>query len=109
MDEVHHGMQLVGLDAKTSTLECNMSRDMHAERVWAARYNTWLLIKLSPKGVVFSFLFFSFLFFSFLFFSFHAERVSCISDSVLPAGLAPCTDRHASPTRLMGQQQPQSL
>jgi len=37
---------------------------------WAARYNTWLLIKLTPKGVVFSFLFFSFLFFSFLFFSF---------------------------------------
>jgi len=36
----------------------------------AARYNTWLLIKLTPKGVVFSFLFFSFLFFSFLFFSF---------------------------------------
>jgi len=34
---------------------------------WAARYNTWLLIKLTPKGVVFSFLFFSFLFFSFLF------------------------------------------
>jgi hypothetical protein len=28
---------------------------------WAARYNTWLLIKLTPKGVVFSF---SFLFFS---------------------------------------------
>ncbi len=28
---------------------------------WAARYNTWLLIKLTPKGVVFSFLFFSFL------------------------------------------------
>jgi len=25
---------------------------------WAARYNTWLLIKLTPKGVVFSFLFF---------------------------------------------------
>ncbi len=99
MDEVHHGMQLVGLDAKTSTLECNMSRDMHAERVWAARYNTWLLIKLLPKGVVFSF----------LCISFHAERVSCISDSVLPAGLAPCTDRHASPTSLMGQQQPQSL
>ena len=30
--------------------------------VWAARYNTWLLIKLTPKGVVFSFRFFSFLF-----------------------------------------------
>jgi len=38
--------------------------------LWAARYNTWLLIKLTPKGVVFSFLFFSFLFFSFLFLSF---------------------------------------
>ncbi len=24
---------------------------------WAARYNTWLLIELTPKGVVFSFLF----------------------------------------------------
>ena len=24
---------------------------------WAARYNTWLLIQLTPKGVVFSFLF----------------------------------------------------
>jgi len=33
---------------------------------WAARYNTWLLIKLTPKGVVFSFLFFSFLFLSIL-------------------------------------------
>ncbi len=33
---------------------------------WAARYNTGLLNKLTPKGVVFSFLFFSFLFFSFL-------------------------------------------
>ena len=25
--------------------------------IWAARYNTWLLIKLTSKGVVFSFLF----------------------------------------------------
>ncbi len=24
--------------------------------LWAARYNTWLLITLTPKGVVFSFL-----------------------------------------------------
>ncbi len=38
--------------------------------LWAARCNTWLLIGLTLKGVVFSFLFFSFLFFSFLFFSF---------------------------------------
>ena len=28
---------------------------------WAARYNTWLLNKLTPKGIVFFFLFFSFL------------------------------------------------
>jgi len=28
-------------------------------QAWAARYNTWLVIKLTPKGVVFSFLFFS--------------------------------------------------
>ncbi len=28
--------------------------------LWAARYNTWLLITLTPKGVVFSFLVFSF-------------------------------------------------
>ena len=26
---------------------------------WAALYNAWLLIKLTPKGAVFSFLFFS--------------------------------------------------
>ncbi len=25
--------------------------------IWAARYHTWLLIELTPKGVVFSFLF----------------------------------------------------
>ncbi len=41
---------------------------------WATRYNTWLLIKLTPKGAVFSFLFlflvFPPLFFSFLFFFF---------------------------------------
>jgi len=36
--------------------------------LWAARYNTWLLIKLMPKGVVFPFL--SFLFLSFPFLSF---------------------------------------
>ena len=30
---------------------------------WAARYNTWLLIKLTPKDGVFSFLFLFFLHF----------------------------------------------
>ncbi len=28
---------------------------LHQGSSWAARYNTWLLIKLTPKGVVFSF------------------------------------------------------
>ena len=37
---------------------------------WAAQYNTWLLIKLMPKGVVFSFPFHSFPFLSFPFLSF---------------------------------------
>ena len=36
-------------------------------RALAARYNTWLLIRLTPKGVVFAV--FSFLFTSFLRFS----------------------------------------
>ena len=36
---------------------------------WAAQYNAWLLIKLTPKGVVFSFLALPCLFFSFLLFS----------------------------------------
>ena len=30
-----------------------------ASSPWAAWYDTWLLIKLTPKGVVFSFLFFA--------------------------------------------------
>ena len=30
---------------------------------WAARYNTWLLNKLTPKGIVFFSSFFSFLFY----------------------------------------------
>jgi len=29
-----------------------------SEKPWAAQYNTWLLSKLTPKGMVFSFLFF---------------------------------------------------
>ncbi len=37
-------------------LDCSL---LQVTTSWAARYNTWLLIKLTPKGVVFSFLFFS--------------------------------------------------
>ncbi len=52
---------------------------------WAAQYNTWILIKLTPKGIVFallffSFLFFSFLFFSFLFFSFSFLTIASVAD-----------------------------
>ena len=43
---------------------------MYSPALWAARYDSWLLITLMPKVLFFSFLFFSFLFFSFLFFSF---------------------------------------
>ncbi len=38
----------------------------HYDSPWAAQYNTWLLIKLTPKVVVFSFLFFFLVFFFFL-------------------------------------------
>ncbi len=36
-----------------------MSAALCQHLFWAARYNTWLLMKLTPKGVVFSFLFLS--------------------------------------------------
>ncbi len=45
---------------------------------WAARYNTWLLIKLAPKGVVF---FLSFLFFSFSFLPRQASGMNGRSNS----------------------------
>ena len=38
----------------------------HHDGPWAAQYNTWLLIKLTPKVEVFSFLFFFLVFFFFL-------------------------------------------
>ena len=43
-------------DLCVPTSQIAMSKQDHP---WAARYDTWLLIKLTPKGVVFSFLFFS--------------------------------------------------
>ena len=57
---------------------CNAALLCFLQAVWrgrtlcttVARHDTWLLLELTPKGVVFSFLFFSFLFFSFLLFSF---------------------------------------
>ncbi len=56
------------------------SRDVYVPWTWAARYNTWLLIKLAPKGVDFSFSFFSF---SFLFFTY----LGALHDE-LPLGLS---------------------
>ena len=61
---------------------CIQNNNCCTEVLWAARYKTWLLIKLTPKGPAppfssllsfssfYSFLFFSFLFFSFPFLSF---------------------------------------
>ena len=51
-------------------LYCIFRKSPHS---WAARYNTWLLIKLTPKGIVFSFLFL------FLFFSFKVPHWSSVS------------------------------
>ena len=48
--------------------QCAVAALMQCAKAWTAQYNAWLLIKLTPKGVVFSFLFFSFLFFSFRFY-----------------------------------------
>ena len=31
-----------------------LKHDLDLELPWAARYNTWLLVKLTPKGMVFS-------------------------------------------------------
>ena len=36
-----------------------LSHDHNGDRTWAARYDAGLLIKLTPKGVILSFLFFS--------------------------------------------------
>jgi len=79
IEDIHMNIQLHMQHARASCAQ---------PALWAARYNTWLLIKLTPKGVVFSFLFFSFLFFSFLSFSFlffsfllcsacSAEKLAC--------------------------------
>ena len=58
-------MQLKEALPKVNDGECHNNRALlqHVLNVliitgrWAARYNTWLIIKLTPKGVVFSFLF----------------------------------------------------
>ncbi len=48
-------------------LVCHCHQPASVLDPWAARYDTWLLIKLTPKDVVFSFSFFlSFLSFPFL-------------------------------------------
>ncbi len=41
-----------------SAVDLTAYADYSLREVWAARYNTWLLIKLTQKGGVFSFLFF---------------------------------------------------
>ena len=64
---------------------------------WAPRYYTWLLIEMTPKGVVFSFsflfhsFFFSFLF-SFFLFLFYSTQGDIRDHALLPAGAAKDTD-----------------
>ncbi len=47
------------LDGFFSRLHCYKYDASMQACPWAARYNTWLLIKLTPKGIVFLFFFFS--------------------------------------------------
>ena len=63
-----------------------------------AWYITRLLVKLTPKSVVFSFLFFSFLFFSFLFFSFLSFTVQMRAEGGggSPAGWRTCPSAGAA-------------
>jgi len=58
------------MDSEHDGASFALSKHRLGKRPWAARNNIWLLIELTQKGVLSSFLFFSFLFFSFLFFSF---------------------------------------
>ena len=52
-------------DVNMTCISRPTSRECMHKVADGTRYNTGLLIKLTPKGVVFSFLFFSFLFFLF--------------------------------------------
>ena len=72
--------------------------DSRSVDAWAALYGTWLLIKLTPKGIVFSSLFYmSFLFFSVLFLltrectccSSATARLRLVLSMTLPARLSP--------------------
>ena len=57
-------LQLRGLQVWKKLLQGNMANLSAADRsalpFWEAWYKTWLLIKVTPKGVVFFFLFFSY-------------------------------------------------
>ena len=60
--KLHEGWHSVVAQHASTGLDTNPVIDLSAltttkKHTWAARYNTWLLNKLSPKGVVFSFLF----------------------------------------------------
>ena len=78
----HHCLHLVICDAGIMQRPCNVynsgmqKKHSHVKlQAWAARYNTGLLIKLTPKGVVF---FFSFLFTS----GFRLQTSGRISDKM---------------------------
>ena len=49
-------MQLLLLTGHVHAQSMQFSMLHDTMPIWAARYNTWLFIKLTPKGIVFSFL-----------------------------------------------------
>ena len=53
---------LTGRTLQSGPTTVNKAMHVFSESAWAAHYNTWHLIKLTPKNVIFSFLFVSFLF-----------------------------------------------
>jgi len=54
--KLHSIMSYANLMSMQSVRQYQSSHTCPHMHTWAARYNTWLLLKLTPKGVVFSFL-----------------------------------------------------
>ncbi len=49
-----HRQQVFSICVQTHQQVCRAKTTSAPLNYWAARYNTWLLMKLAPKGVVFS-------------------------------------------------------
>ena len=78
-------------DAYSPVSSCDPSAQQ-ASSAWAARYNTWLLIELTPKDVVcsvllFCFVLFCFVWFCFVLFCFVLFSRGCLSVQAMNGGL----------------------